>query len=258
MKKNLQINIESEPLYSKLISSDLNIENPSRKFYQYKDDSSKVIRIDRMNDLVERYNNMADPKLVIELGKKLFQEIQTNYNIQVPSEIFFDKNEENEDVVYIITDRIYGVSLEKAEETPEFLKKLEDLYVSISKYYLDKLNSGEAHLADLNSKSQYIYGIKKGNKNPEIYLVDTDLYLNKGDASLLHNVKWLIRHMPKKFDEAIKNIIKIIETPLSKDLKEEEKVMAEKEIQESLSLLNGAFNKSDKDDDVGFIPTPLI
>lgn len=257
MKENLQIKIENKSLYSKLVSSDLNVGDTSREFYQYKDDSNKVIRIDSMDDLVERYDNMADPKVVIELGKKLFQEIQTNYNIQVPSEIIVDKNEENKDTVYIVTDKINGVSLEKAEETPEFLKKLEDLYVSISKYYLDKLNSGEAHLADLNSTSQYIYGTKKGNENPEIYLVDTDLYLNKGDVFLLHNIKWLIRHMPKRFDEAIKNIRKIIETPLSKDLSEEEKVMAEKEIRESLSLLNGTFNNSDKNDDVGFIPTPL-
>ncbi len=257
MNENLNFKNEVKPLYSKLVPSDLNAGNTSREFYQYKDDSSKVIRIDSMDDLVERYDNLADPKVVIELGKKLFQEIQTNYNIQVPSEIIVDKNEENKDTVYIITDKIDGVSLEKAEETPEFLKKLEDLYVSISKYYLDKLNSGEAHLADLNGASQYIYGTKKGNENPEIYLVDTDLYLNKGDAFLLHNVKWLIRHMLKRFDEAIKNIRKIIETPLSKDLSEKEKVMAEKEIQESLSLLNGTFKNDDTKDEEGFIPSHL-
>lgn len=257
MNENLNFKKEEKSLYSKLIPSDLNVENTSRKFYQCEDDSSKVIRIDSMDDLVERYDNMADPKVVIELGKKLFQEIQTNYNIQVPSEIIVDKNEENKDTIYIITDKIDGVSLEKAEETPEFLKKLEDLYVSISKYYLDKLNSEEAHLADLNGTSQYIYGTKKGNENPEIYLVDTDLYLNKGDVALLHNVKWLIRHMPKKFDEAIENIRKIIETPLSKDLSEEEKIIAEKEIRESLSLLNGTFKIGDEKDEEGFIPTHL-
>lgn len=257
MNENLNFKNEEKPLYSKLIPSDLNVGDTSRKFYQYKDDSSKVIRVDSMNDLVERYDNMANPKVVIELGKKLFQEIQTNYNIKVPSEIIVDKNQEDKDVVYIVTDKIDGVSLEKAEETLEFLKKLEDLYISISKYYLDKLNSGEAHLADLNGTSQYIYGTKKENENPEIYLVDTDLYLNKGDVALLHNVKWLIRHMPKKFDEAIKNIRKIIETPLSKNLSEEERTTAEKEIKESLNFLNGTFKIGDEKDEEGFIPTSL-
>lgn len=254
MSENFNFKNEVKPLYLKLIPSNLNVGDTSRKFYQYKDDSNKVIRVDSMDDLIERYDNMANPSVIIELGKKLFKEVQTNYNIQVPSEIIVDKNEENKDTVYIITDKIDGVGLEKAEETPEFLKKLEDLYISISKYYLDKLNSGESHLADLNGISQYIYGTKKGNENPEIYLVDTDLYLNKGDAALLHNVKWLIRHMPKRFDEAIKNIRKIIETPLNKDLSDSDRITAEKEIKESLSLLDGTFNNSDKNDDVGFIP----
>lgn len=247
----------NNPLYLKLVPSDLNKGDTTRKFYQLDDDSSKVIRIDSMDDLTERYDNMADPTIVIEIGKKLFKEIQTDYNINVPSRIVVGKNKENKDTVYIITDKIDGVPLEKAEETPEFLKKLEDLYVSISKYYLDKLNSKEAHLADLNSESQYIYGTKNKDEEPEIYLVDTDLYLNKGDVALLHNVKWLVRHMPKKFGEAIKNIRKIIETPLNKNLNDVERKMAEKEIKEALSFIDGTFKIGDEKDEEGFIPTPL-
>jgi hypothetical protein len=257
---NNQMNQKDEKsLFSKLIPSDLNKGETDREFYQYDTDPSKIIRIDTFDDLIERYDNIADPTRVVDLGKKLFSEIQMEYDIKVPAEIVLDKDEKNKDAVYIITDRIKGASLEEylMEGNPEFLKKFETLYVSISKYYLDKLNSKEAHLADLNNMSQYIYGKKKGDTEDSIYLVDTDLYLNKGDAYLLHNVKWLIRHMPKKFDEAIKNIRKIIESPLSKDLSQKDRIMAEKEIKECLSLLDGTFQVGEPENEEGFMVSPL-
>jgi len=257
MKENINFkNDEVKPLFSKLIPSDLNKGETNRRFYQFENDLSKIIRIDTFNDLKDRYENMVDPMTVVELGKNLFKEVQKDYNIQVPVEIIIDKNEKGEDCVFIVTEKIKGGSLEDIEKSPEFLEKLESLYVSISKYYLDKLNTRQAHLADLNDISQYIYGKKEGDKSKEIYLVDTDLYINKGDASLLHNVKWLIRHMPYKFDEAIENIRNIIETPLREDLSNEDRARAEKEIQESLSILDGTFKRGNNTEE-GFIPTPL-
>lgn len=260
MYENLNFNKESEKsLFSKLTPSDLNKGETDRRFYQYHNDPSKIIRIDSFDDITERYDNIADPTRVVDLGKKLFSEIQMKYDIKVSAEIILDKDEKNKDAVFIITDKIEGLSLEEslADGSPEFFKKLETLYVSISKYYLGKLNSKEAHLADLNNMSQYIYGKKKGDTEDTIYLIDTDLYLNKGDAYLLHNVKWLIRHMPKRFDEAIKNIRQIIESPLSEDLSQKDKIMAEKEIKECLSLLNGTFKVSESENEEGFIVSPL-
>jgi hypothetical protein len=260
MNENININQEAEKtLFSKLTPSGLNKRETGREFYQYNDDPSKVIRIDSFDDLTERYDNIADPAHIVELGKKLFSEIQADYNIKVPVEIIIGKDEKNKEAVYIITDKIEGLSLEESLITQnlEFAKKLETLYVSISKYYLDKLNSKEVHLADLNNMSQYIYGRKEGDIEDAIYLVDTDLYLNKGDAYLLHNVKWLIRHMPKRFDEAIKNIRQIIDSPLSKDLSDKDKIMAEKEIKESLNLLDGTFQVVESKDEEGFMVSPL-
>lgn len=250
---------KEKSLSSKLIPSDLNKGDTDRIFYQYENDPSKVIRLDTFEDLIERYENMANPIKVIELGKKLFSEIQMDYNIKVPVEIILDKDDKNKEIIYIITDKIEGISLEESlnEATPELLKKLEDLYISISKYYLDKLKNKEAHLADLNNTSQYIYGKKKGDTEKEIYFVDTDLYLNKGDLALLHNVKWLVRHMPIKFDGAIANIRKIIERPLSNNLSEKDRIIAEKEVKETMIFLNGLYKKGDKYDEVGFIPTSL-
>lgn len=262
MQESLHKNIEEKiPLYSRLIPSDLNTEGTNREFYQFKDDPSKIVRVDSLEELTDRYDNMVDPIKLVEIGKKLFSEVQTNYNIKVPAEIILDKNAEGKDTVYIITDRVEGDSIERSfdatEKSPDFLEKLEDLYVSISKYYLDKLNSNEPHLADLNGTTQYIYGKRKGDSKSDIYLVDTDLYLDKGDAALLHNVKWLVRHMPIKFEGAVKNIRKIIETPLSNDLSEQDRIIAEKEIKEIIIFLNGLYKKGDNYDEVGFIPTPL-
>jgi hypothetical protein len=63
--------------------------------------------------------------------------------------------------------------------------------------------------------------------------------------------------MPKKFEEAIKNIRKIIETPLNKNLNDVERKIAEKEIQEALGFIEGTFKTGDGKDEKGFIPTPL-
>ncbi len=255
MKESLPI---KESFHSQLIKSD--IERPgSREFYEIidKNGNSKVIREESFEEIKERYSISTDPVFVANLGEKLFREVETNYNIKAPVDFFVDKNKDGKDVIYCTTDKIKGVDLEKAEKTPEFLKKLEELYISISRYYLDKLNSKEAHLADLNNMSQYMYGKRKDDKEPQIYLVDTDLYLNKGDAFLLHNVKWLILHMPKRFDEAINNIKKILETPLAKDISDRDRLRAEKEIKESLNLLNGTSAINYELDEEGFIPSSL-
>ena len=262
MSENLSFNKETKKsFYSRLVPSDLDKGDTNREFFQYNDDPSKIIRVDSLEELTDRYDNMVDPIKLVELSKKLFSEVNTNYNIKVPAEIILDKNIEDKDAVYIITDRVEGESIEKTfgkiERSSDFLEKLEDLYISISKYYLDKLKNKEAHLADLNNMSQYVYGKKKGDTKNEIYLVDTDLYLNKGDVALLHNVKWLVRHMPIKFDGAIENIRKIIETPLNDELSENDKIIAGKEINETLIFLDGLYKKEDKYDEVGFIPTTL-
>ncbi len=236
---------------SKLIASNIN------GFYELKNDPSKIIRIQSFNNIKETYGNNTDPKFVVELAKKLFNEIETNYNIPTPVEFVVGKNEKEEDVVYCITDKIEGESLDKIERTPELIKKIEDLYTSISKYYFDKFNTKEAHLADINATSQYVYGKKKGDVEPKIYLVDTDLYINKGDVALLHNVKWLVRHMPFKINEAEKYIREIIQQPLSQNLSDAEKLIAQKEIKESLNFLNGTYKQGDEIDDIGFISTLL-
>lgn len=116
---------------------------------------------------------------------------------------------------------------------------------------------GGPYLADINAGSNYVYGKKKGDLKPGIYLVDTDLLINKGYVSLLHNVKWLVRHMPFKIPGAQKYIEEILNAPMPKDLTEEEKIKAEKEIRDARAFLNGSVQEGDQVDDVGFIPTRL-
>lgn len=236
--------------YSQLIKSKI------EGFYELEKDPNKIIRVQKLSDIKEIYGENEDPNFVIELGRKLYKEIEEKYNIPAPVKFETGKNDNNEDVVYLITDKINGISLEEAESSPESKKQIEDTYISIAKYYADKYKNKEAHLADINALSQYVYGKRALDKEPKPYLVDTDLYINKGDAALLHNVKWLVRHLPFKIPEAEKYIREILEKPLAEDMSEEDNINAQNEINSSLNFLNGN-NKEDVGNEVGFIPTPL-
>lgn len=241
--------------FSGLTPKLVNSEVPG--FHAYENDPSKVVRIQTFNQLKEIYGENTKPEAIVKLGQDLFTELNEKYNIPAPVKLDIVKNEKGENIVHIITDKIEGASLDKVEPTPEVIMSVEKLYTSIAKYYNHKLHTGGAHLADINAGTQYIYGKKKGDTAPKIYLVDTELFINKGDVGLLHNVKWLVRHMPFKIPEAVKYIEEILNAPLSESLSDEEKIKARKEIKEARAFLNGTIKEGDEVDDTGFIPSKL-
>lgn len=226
-------------------------------FHAYENDPSKVVRTQTFNQIKEIYGEDANPEAIAKLGQDLFTELNEKYNIPAPVKLEIVKDEKGENVIHIVTDKIEGVSLDKIEPNFKTVQMTESLYTSIAKYYNHKFNTGGAHLADINAGTQYIYGKNKGDTTPKIYLVDTDLFINKGYVSLLHNVKWLVRHMPFKIPEAQKYIEEILNSPLPENLTEEEKIKASKEIKEARAFLDGSIKEGDEVDNVGFIPTKL-
>ena len=171
-------------------------------------------------------NNDYIPELV-EIAKKLYQELEEKYNILVPVDFTISKYGDGKDVVCSITNKIEGKHLGEINKSEEFLSKTEKLYASIAKYFLDKFREGGLYVWDLNGESQYVYGKKLGDKEDKIYLIDTDIWLSKNKNDMYLSVYWLVRHMSwlehqldVKFQEARSYINEFINQPLPEKVDE--------------------------------------
>ena len=222
------------------------------RLYEFKDDPNKIIRTMTLDDLGYEHHDLEDPIKLVALGKKLYQELEEKYNINAPVEYVVGKNKAGERVVYGITDRITS-TVRDNEITPQLAEQAENLYVSLSKYYLDKSNKlpdGEMFLTDIRGFSQYVYGTRMNDEQSKLYLVDTDLYMHNDKTSFYYVVAWLIRHMSsveektgKRFDVARDNIEKILENPHLEGLAENEKETIHKTISEAHNFLRGEFSQ---------------
>jgi hypothetical protein len=160
-----------------------------------------IVKCKSLEDLQKSYQNKIDgefeAKKLVEIGKGLFNELRQKYNIETPVEFFIGNNTDNHQVLYIRVDKIDGQDLTKKENLQDINKIVQELYVNISRYYLDKLKNGEFFLTDINGSSQYVYGQKvdEVDKASQIYLVDADIYLDNRSESLLTTVYWLSRHL---------------------------------------------------------------
>ena len=219
--------LESQPheisFSDHLVESDISSVHKGRgKLFEIRDNPDKIVRMESFKSLEKRYKGAVDPVAVAELGQKLYAEFERDYGIVVPVEFVVGKDKSDEDVIYGIADKIDGKDLDKIESIPELTKQVEMLYAKIARYYLDKLPEEDAlYLADINSASQYVYGKRKGDQEPHIYLVDADLYIRDGKVALYNVILWFFRHMSavekkfgKQFVEARATLRQILDLPL--------------------------------------------
>lgn len=199
----------------------------SNKFYELKDNPNKIIRAVSFDELLYEYDNKITIPELVETAKKLYKELEEKYEIVAPVDFTTSKDKDGKNVVCSITDKIEGQSLEKVEKSEEFINKVEKLYSSVVKYFLDKFKSGGLYVWDINGESQYIYGKKIGDKEEQIYLIDTDIRLSKNKNDMYLSVYWLARHMTSlehrlgvQFQEARNSINEFINQPLPKDTDE--------------------------------------
>lgn len=255
--KSPELNPEEEINFSDhLVESDISPTHKGRgKLFEIKDNPDKIVRKESFENLEERYKEQVDPIVVAELGQKLYEELRDKYGIAVPVEFVVGKDSEQKDVIYSIVDKVDGANLENGEVTPELTEKVESLYEKIAQYYLDKLSQEDApYLADINNATQYVYGKKKGDESSKIYLVDTDLYIRDGKVALCNVVLWLYRHMSfvekkygKKFIRAREIMMETLNTPLPKNITNEQRVAAEAIIAKTKGYLEGRVSVDNND-----------
>lgn len=193
----------------------------SSKFYEFKDNPNKIIRVESFDELLDKHDNkIAIPELV-ETTKKLYKELEEKYGIVAPVDFVLAKDQSEKDVVCSITDNIDGKHFEDVEKTEDFVNNTEKLYGSVSKYFLDKFKEGGLYVWDINGSGQYVYGKKPEDKVNKIYLIDTDIWLSKNKNDMYLSVYWLARHMSwledklgVKFTEARNNINEFLNQPI--------------------------------------------
>lgn len=257
-----QKHIENQiPFKSNILESDVSeTHKETGKLKELENNPNKIIRVISFESLGQKYQGRYSPIELAGFGMKLYKELERNYGISVPVEYVAGKDENDNKIIYGVTDRITGKDLSKIEATAESAEQVEKLYISISEYYLDKsskLARGEMYLSDINNTSQYIYGSIANNEKPRIFFVDTDLYLRDDKISFYYVVAWLVRHMRaeenkfnKQFCIARTNIEKILSSPLPDELQDAEEKEINKAIAEAKNFLEGKFS-----DDSDKLPT---
>lgn len=142
----------------------------------------KIIRAFRLPLLAKVDFPETSPEEIAAIVKRLFDELST-FNIKVPVEFAIGHDREKADIasLYVITDKIHPAVIEK-----EFVaQKFDALYVSLVRYFGAKYVSGEYFLADIADDAQYIFGTRTADTVPDLYLVDTDVNVQKGRQIVL-------------------------------------------------------------------------
>lgn len=197
----------------------------SNKFYEFKDNPNKIVRVESFTNLLSKHDNKIEIPELVEVTKNLYKELDEKYSIVAPVDFVITKDEFGKDIVCSVTDKIDGKHFEDVEKTEDFINKTEKLYSSVSKYFLDKFKEGGMYVWDINGSDQYVYGKKMEDKENKIYLIDTDIWLSKNKNDMYLSVYWLVRHMSwlehhlgVQFKEARNNIIEFINQPFIEDV----------------------------------------
>ena len=143
-----------------------------------------VLKRTSVTDLCQRYGE----RNFVSLATEMFGELH-NYSIIVPVEF-----KEDGGALLSSVEKIDGPNLWNCVVDQEFVSVVSKLYENIARYLTDKWSKDELCLCDINSGSQYVYGKRIGNTEKHAYLIDTDLYMCQGEDSVLHTIKWFVRH----------------------------------------------------------------
>ncbi len=228
MEETPKTNKNELPFSGKLIDSDVTEKNRGfGKLNEVENNPNKIIRI------VRGYDEFVDNNKIIELiraDKKLFKELETEYDILVPADFLIGKDKKGDKIAYSIVDRIHGKNLEKVDRSNEVAVQVEALFASVAKYFLDKFVKNSLYLCDIGNLEQYVYGRKNGEQEDKIYLVDTDLAVSNNRIDMYLVMSWLVRNISKmerdfgtRFKEARKYVSQFVNQPLPEEADDSEK-----------------------------------
>lgn len=224
-------NVKNEiPFDGVLVESDVSpLHAGFEKLHELEENSEKVIRSETFDTLEHRYGKQIEVLELVQIAKKLFEELESEYHIKTPVSFVVGKNKRGADTVYSIVDKIKGKKWEELVGSEEAVSQLQELYTSVARYYFEKRTHGGFYLTDIANIRQYVFGQSSTTTEENLYLVDTDIYFNKGERNMYRVVEWLTRHMcgveqdfSIQLDAARVYIQKIIDEPIPETHEEKE------------------------------------
>lgn len=198
-----ELQIQNDTMKEQKQSKASIMEVDSSEISEMIDDLNYTVRCKSFKELEDDYKNKIDGEFsaleLSRIAKNLFSELENKYGIKTPVEFFISRDESDKQVLYSKVDIISGSDLSKKDSLKKNNQPIKKLYSSLSQYFLDKLNNGGFFLTDISDASQYVYGEKsvefgENDANEQIYLIDTDIYLDNRRESLMTVVYWLSMH----------------------------------------------------------------
>ncbi len=152
-------------------------------------------------------------------GEELFNALRDSYGISVPPfEYVFGQNpsEKNKSsfTIYTIRDRVAGVDLleANASEDASLKEKVDSSFAKLVHFYSDVYDRGGDYLTDV-PPTQFVYGKCSQDTEKEVYLVDTDPWLNSYDkqneeSQFNHDFFYTLKSLFETF-QRVKSSLKI-------------------------------------------------
>ncbi len=195
----------NQPFTTPLVDSRL-YENDDGRFSEFENNPDYIIRAKPLESLkgICEFQGLL-PSEAIQIGRKLFEELEQRYAIPVPAKFIVRKDEKGADTLYTLTALIKGYNLPKTlERLPidqDLINEGQALFASLARYMLDKTLSDDYFLTDIGTMKQYVYGRKGDEEKKHMYLVDTDIYFSKDLESLSESIRVLMNDI-EEFESA--------------------------------------------------------
>ena len=156
-------------------------EEKKERLKKLQDDPTKIVRITELAWLRKKKESEAREK--ITLGKRLFEELRSQYRIPVTPTLFVLGGPEEKKALYTVSERVTGEHLDKMihemkeKDTEVVAQELDALLSSLFAYFVDKERRQEPILWDVFKLEQYMWGRTARNPESHILLVDNDIQL---------------------------------------------------------------------------------
>lgn len=129
-------------------------------------------------------------------SNNMVEELRNKYGLTMPKFLrTIGKDHEGKIVIYTVVEKIHGENiLEKDWNEKEKIKialQAEGELLSLFEYFKSKYEDKSEFLMDIARGRQFMYGMKKGDKIPQVYMVDIEAYPSKEHDALIKELRHL-------------------------------------------------------------------
>lgn len=126
----------------------------------------------------------------------MVEELRNKYGLTMPKFLrIIGKDQEGKIVVYTIVEKIHGENIIEKDwnekEKNKIAIQIEEELISLYEYFKSKYEDKSEFLMDIARARQFMYGTKKGDKVPQVYMVDIEAYPSKEPKMLIKELHHL-------------------------------------------------------------------